>query len=135
MPERIDIDTQELEDLIAEGKTLAQCAEVMGLKPNTLYARAANDQEVREAVERGKFRARQAGVQPQAERAPSSATPRPAKVAAKKVEVKRAVKRAAKAPTKRRGARSATPQRVPPPRNLYAGGAVGASIFGVFARA
>jgi hypothetical protein len=108
MPEQIEIDLSELEDLVAGGKTLKACAEEMGIKEGTLYARASGDHEVRAAVERGRFRARRDGVEAQPEK-PAGAPHKAAK--------KRRATKAVRATKKRR----AEPAKAaPPPRNLRA---------------
>src|SRR5438105_12187941 len=62
MPEKIEIDLTEFENLLAEGKNITQAAEEMGIKPKTLHQRLSTDSELRAARDRGQFRARQSGV-------------------------------------------------------------------------
>lgn len=102
MPEKIVIDTTELEELLAQGMTLKDAALEMGLNPATLYQRASSDSEIKNAVTRGQFKAREAGLL-----SPPSANGDGAhgdeKPAAKRPTKKRASKKAA------RKARTATP--------------------------
>jgi len=64
MPEKIEVDLTEFENLIAKGKTISQAAEEMGINYRTLYAKLSNDSELKSALDRGQYRARQAGVTP-----------------------------------------------------------------------
>ncbi|HEX3560391.1 MAG TPA: hypothetical protein VHU19_14380 [Pyrinomonadaceae bacterium] len=61
MPEKLAIDTTELEDLIADGKSVKEAAEEMGIHATTLYQRSTTDQEVKGAITRGQARARADG--------------------------------------------------------------------------
>jgi hypothetical protein len=64
MPEKIEVDLTEFENLIAVGKTIVQAAEEMSINYRTLYAKLSNDSELKSALDRGQYRARQAGVTP-----------------------------------------------------------------------
>jgi hypothetical protein len=74
MPEKIEIDVTEFENLTAEGKNITQAAEEMGIKPKTLHQRLATDTELRAARDRGQYRARQAGVTADADKPPAHAS-------------------------------------------------------------
>ncbi len=60
MPEAVEIDLQELEDLTAEGKTIVQAAEALGMHEQTLYSKASSNHEVKAALERGRARKKNA---------------------------------------------------------------------------
>ncbi len=62
MPEAVEMDLQELEDLTAEGKTIVQAAEALGMHEQTLYSKASSNHEVKAALERGRARRKQAAA-------------------------------------------------------------------------